>query len=237
MKTLVIGGLHGNEPLGTELVERLRSRPIGNVDAVIGNELAYRADSRFVKQDLNRSFPGDKESEDYEDRRSAELLEMCAGYDVVLDFHNTYCPDNDCAFVGEPAGAELFRLAGWLALNRVIVADYDCINKFAPNCLSVEISMDSPANSAEIWYRKIQQLAGLEAIGYDGNIELYRFAYRITREDKGRLGLPGRDLKAFQAISEELAAQMGVESPAYPIFIGDGFTPYNYGGLLNRIDV
>jgi len=33
-----------------------------------------------------------------------------------------------------------------------------------------------------------------------------------------------------------LAEKMGVKTPAYPIFINDKFTPYNYGGLLNKIE-
>jgi hypothetical protein len=56
-------------------------------------------------------------------------------------------------------------------------------------------------------------------------------------EDKRRLQLDKQELKAFQELSKELADAMGVASPAYPIFIGYGFTPYNYGGLLNKINV
>jgi hypothetical protein len=57
----------------------------------------------------------------------------------------------------------------------------------------------------------------------------------MSIEDKKQLGLDKQNLRAFQPISESLSSSMGVNAPAYPIFIGDSFTPYNYGGLLNEI--
>ncbi len=233
MKILVIGGMHGNETLGLQVAELLQKNPVKNIDAILANEQAIEANSRFVGQDLNRSFPGDTKSKEYEPRRAAQILALTKKYDVVLDFHNTYCPGNDCGFVGETAGKKLYDVSWLLGLDKIIVADYDCINKVANNCLSVEISMDSPLNKPEIWYERIKQLSILEEFSTKSKIERYRFVYRMTLEDRDRLGLNKQDLKAFQPIDSKLAKAMGVDAPAYPIFIGDGFTPYNFGGILN----
>lgn len=235
MKVLVIGGMHGNETLGLEVVKLFQSKPILDVDTLLANEQAIKANSRFVVQDLNRSFPGDIESEEYEPRRAAEILEKAKSYDVVLDFHNTYCPENDCGFVGETANVDLTDVAWVLGLDKVIVADYDCINKAATNCLSVEVSLDSPLNDAKLWYERITLLSRLEKFTTKPSIQKYRFVYRITTQDKERLELDKQNLKAFQPLDSSLADDMGISSPAYPIFIGDGFTPYNYGGLLNDL--
>ena len=207
MKILVIGGMHGNEMLGIDLVKSLQENPLENIDSVLANEEAIKINKRFVEQDLNRSFPGVKSSGIYEQQRPIELLKMCKEYDIALDFHNTFCPDNDCTFVGEGANEELLGASRLLGLPRVIVADYDCINKYALNCVSIEIS-----------------------------VEKFRFVYRMTLEDKTRLNLDQANLRAFQQIDQSLAEKMGVKTPAYPIFINDKFTPYNYGGLLNKID-
>ena len=67
-------------------------------------------------------------------------------------------------------------------------------------------------------------------------VEKFRFVYRMTLEDKSRLNLERENLRAFQSIDLKLAEKMGVKTPAYPIFINDKFTPYNYGGLLNKIE-
>lgn len=236
MRVLVIGGMHGNEPLGIAIVKLFKNSPVKNVDTVFANDLAIEANSRFVEQDLNRLFPGNSKSKNYEPRRAAQLLALAKKYDIVLDFHNTYCPDNDCGFVGQSASEFLYKAAVSLGLRRVIVADYDCINKYAPNCLSVEISLDSEQNKPEVWYKRITQLSQLDNLNDDrDSLEKYRFVYRMTLEDRDKFALQSKKFQAFEPISGELAAKLGVISPAYPIFIADKFTPYNYGGLLNRL--
>jgi len=236
MKILVIGGMHGNETLGIEVVNLLTKNPITNVDATIANPEAVQGSCRFTGKDLNRSFPGSSVGECYEDRRAAELLKMCKIYDVVLDFHNTYCGNNDCSFVGDEAKAMLYDVSALLGLDKVIVANYDCINKYAQNCVSIEISMDSPRNNAEIWYESIRCLSVIESVKVTSKPKKYKFVYRMTLDDKERLGLENYVLEAFKDIGSELSKKLGVSAPAYPIFIADKFTPYNYGGLLNVIE-
>ena len=235
MKLLVLGGMHGDETLGIELVKLLKLKPIRGIDATLLNMQAIEADTRFITRDLNRSFPGDKASDDYETKRAAEVLAMCDGYDAVLDFHNTGCPDNDCSFVGKNCEALLFDVASYCKVPRVIVADYDCLNKYASNCLSIEISFASPVCNAQYWYALIGRLAAEESLAPATDITKFRFAYRITQEDKMSYNLPSRGLRAFVPLDRELADTLGVVSPAYPIFIGDNLTPYNYGGIVNRI--
>lgn len=236
MKILVIGGMHGNEPLGIELVQRLRQSPINNIDTALANEPAIKAKTRFTNTDLNRSFPGQPQSSLYEQWRANQLLKLCAAYDFVLDFHNTHCPNNDCTFIGEEADSKLYDLSAWLDLPRVIVADYDCINKYAPNCLSVEISLDSKAMAVSLWQARLKKLATLTSLPKAQSLETYRFVYRMTLEDKRKLNLESQKLRAFEPISKQLATNMNVASPAYPIFVDDAYTPYNFGGLLNRIN-
>lgn len=237
MKVLVIGGMHGNETLGLKVVELFKRSPVNNVDGIFANEQAIKGNCRFVGTDLNRSFPGNAKIKEYEPKRAAQLLKLTKKYDVVLDFHNTYCPNNDCGFVGETANKQLCEVAWLLGLNKIIVANYDCINKFASNCLSVEVSLDSPLNKPELWYERIKQLSTLESFSTRPKIELYRFVYRMTLEDKEKFGLDKQKLEAFQPMDGKLAKAMGLEVPAYPIFIGDSFTPYNFGGILNKFDV
>ena len=229
MKILVIGGTHGNEPLGPSVVKLFQNKPVEGATTVLANEQAILKNKRFIKTDLNRSFPGDIET-----KRAAELKKLCRRFDVVLDFHNTYCPNNDCAFVGKSAKEIIYKTASFLKLKRIIVADYNCINKYAPNCLSVEISLTSKLNNAEIWYKKIAALSQKKELPPSEKVERYKFVYRITLEDRDRLNLKRKNLRAFKPISPSLAKALRVKNPAYPIFIGDGYTPYNYGGLLNK---
>lgn len=236
MKVLVIGGMHGNERLGLEVGKLFRENPVENVEVVVANQPAVEANCRYVGKDLNRSFPGSSKSKDFEQKRASELLAMAKEYDVVLDFHNTYCPNNDCGFVGETAQKTLYDVSWLLGLNRIIVADYECINKYAPNCLSVEVSLSSPLNVPEIWYERIKILAMLNSFEVEPRIEKFRFVYRMTLKDKNKYGLNKKRLRAFETIPKELASQLGINETAFPIFVADKFTPYNYGGLVCKLN-
>lgn len=120
-------------------------------------------------------------------------------------------------------------------LKRVIVADYDCINKYATNCISVEVSLDSPRNSVHEWIKIINELSLIQILPETNDSIKFRFAYRITLDDAAKLNLNDRGLQAFEPVDDEIAQKMGVQPPAYPIFIRDSYTPYNYGGLLNKL--
>jgi hypothetical protein len=235
MRILIIGGMHGNELLGLKIVKLLHSMPIKSVGTVLANEQAIVAKRRYMGLDLNRSFPGSSKSKNYESQRAAQLLRLARKYDVVLDFHNTYCPDNNCGFVGENASQRLYNAAWLLGIKDIIVADYDCINKYAVNCLSVEISLNGRLDRPELWYERIKMLSKLDNFSVTPSIRKYRFVYRMSLDDKDRLDLPSKNLKAFQPMDSKTANALGVKSPALPIFIGDRFTPYNYGGILNRL--
>lgn len=227
--------MHGNETLGIKIVQSLLKEPIDQVDAVIANQRALEANTRFIGQDLNRSFPGNISSEVFEERRAAELVELSQQYDLVLDFHNTWCPDNDCSFVGGNAKKELLAVSSFLGLNRVIVADYECMNKYAPNCISIEVSMQSELNDVDVWRKKVEALTKQVEFEDSPSVERFRFIYRMTLEDRDRLKLDTEKLKAFVSLDPTLADEMNVIGPAYPIFIADKFTPYNYGGILNQL--
>ncbi len=235
MKILVVGGMHGNEPLGIKLVEQIQKRPIKKVDVVMANELAIKRNCRFIKADLNRSFPGSSSSKEYEPKRAAQLLLQATNYDVVLDFHNTYCPDNNCGFIGETANKVLSDVAWLLGLDKLIVADYNCINKYANNCLSVEISLNSDINDVAIWYERLQILSLVEKFEVKSKIKKFRFVYRITLADAKKFNLAEENLIAFKPMPVRITQALGIDPPAYPIFIADKYTPYNYGGILKKL--
>jgi aspartoacylase len=99
---LVAGGTHGNEWIGAWLVERwqrapeLVKRATFEVSTMLANPAALAAGSRYVDQDLNRSFakPDASHGAPFEARRAAAILaefgpEGQTPVDVVLDLHTT----------------------------------------------------------------------------------------------------------------------------------------------------
>ncbi|MFB6292461.1 MAG: succinylglutamate desuccinylase/aspartoacylase family protein [Candidatus Nanohaloarchaea archaeon] len=87
---VIVGSVHGDEPCGKNAIERFLETGIEvekPVKFIIANEEALEEDTRFLDTDLNRSFPGDSESDSHEERLAARISEHLEG--KVLDIHST----------------------------------------------------------------------------------------------------------------------------------------------------
>eukprot|EP01034_Spumella_vulgaris_P027937 gene27937-34723_t len=103
----IVGGTHGNERVGVELVEQwtadpsLIKRPTLTGLAVLGNPAAVDANVRFLDEDLNRLFGGDSIStaDHIEGKRVKELNAQLdpkllnytepTGSDFIIDLHSS----------------------------------------------------------------------------------------------------------------------------------------------------
>ncbi len=94
MKIAVIGGTHGNEPVGIEVMKHLKqNKPKGclhDYECFLGNPRAYEEGKRFIDTDLNRTFGKNGERKGYEGDQSAALSKEIQGkFDFILDLHTT----------------------------------------------------------------------------------------------------------------------------------------------------
>lgn len=222
MRLLVIGGLHGDEPLGRSILDELDSAADPNITTLLGNPAACAAEARYVEADLNRVFPGDLLDERYEVKRAYELREWLDNdrFDLILDFHNTTTPDNDCGFVGDHGDRTVVAAAtAFLGLPRMVIANYDCINRYASNCLSVEVSLDSPSCRADLWVSRIRRLAAMEASELGSLVlpPVFQFVDRITPEQIGHVTVG--QWQAFAAIPDADVRALGLPSGSQAIFI------------------
>jgi predicted deacylase len=88
-----VGAIHGDEPCGARAIERfLDTGPSDRVQRpvklVVANERALDAGKRYVEGDLNRLFPGDPDSDVYEERLAHALWAEIEGC-TILGFHAT----------------------------------------------------------------------------------------------------------------------------------------------------
>jgi len=91
-RVAIVGGIHGDEPAGEVIVERLIEDlevDAGTVQLVVANEPALEAGERYTETDLNRTFPGDADSDDYESALAARLVPVLDGADAVLAIHTS----------------------------------------------------------------------------------------------------------------------------------------------------
>lgn len=231
MKILVLGGMHGNETLGINLVRSLQKSPIEGVDCLIANSRAVKKGVRFTETDLNRSF-GNQPDTSYEIERAKELFEITKEYDIVLDFHNTQTPNNNCAFVGVDANKLLYETASTLGYKRVIQATYDCINKYCLNVISMEISVGDAWDDITLWRRKVIELRDSTSKNQQ-KVVVYRYLRRVIWDETQRLS-GWADWKPFVEIPDADRAVLDVDANTVPIFIGSRFTEY-YATLLVKM--
>lgn len=87
-KILFIIATHGDEKIGLEVIERLKVKKLNRFfDCLIANPRALRKNARFIEVDLNRSYPGAKNSKLYEKKRAYENLQKAKKYQYVIDIH------------------------------------------------------------------------------------------------------------------------------------------------------
>ncbi len=97
----IIGGIHGNERTGVEVIRRLslshlrKTFPALNCHLFMGNPRAIVANQRYIDRDLNRCFLSKdlKASQpiEYEVRRAQQLAQQikAAKIDLIVDLHTT----------------------------------------------------------------------------------------------------------------------------------------------------
>jgi uncharacterized protein len=91
--SLVIGGIHGDEPAGMEAARQLATKQPARGKMIVipvANRLAAESNVRTPRfmQDLNRSFPGKRKGTDTE-RLAASIMDVIARYRpaVAVDLH------------------------------------------------------------------------------------------------------------------------------------------------------
>lgn len=97
-KIVIMGGVHGNEPVGVdaiiEIQKDLTGLKRGEVTFILGNPQAYLQDIRFISSNLNRCFIANFPN-DYEGYRAKEITKFLKQYkpEYLLDLHSVSIGD------------------------------------------------------------------------------------------------------------------------------------------------
>lgn len=123
----VMGGLHGNETVGIDVVEQLLKMvrekiKCGTVNIVIGNPAAAEAGKRFIDKDANRLW-GTKLLNIPEQKRVEDVKPFVAGSDLMLDLHSTIKPVDEPFLVVPSFGHELVDTIPTLGIRKIITGE------------------------------------------------------------------------------------------------------------------
>lgn len=78
---------HGDEVFGQKVFEYYQNK-LDRIRIIMANEEAYDQEKRFIEDDLNRSFPGDRVGS-HEQRLAAQIMPYIKDVRYVLDIHTT----------------------------------------------------------------------------------------------------------------------------------------------------
>ncbi|KKS33982.1 MAG: hypothetical protein UU95_C0019G0016 [Parcubacteria group bacterium GW2011_GWC2_42_12] len=99
-KILIITQTHGNEIIGTEIMNKIR--PNKRFRWIIVNKEASTKNKRFIKFDMNRIAPGNEGSKNYEQKRVAEIVSLAKKYKYTIDIHGTSASSGIFTIVTNP---------------------------------------------------------------------------------------------------------------------------------------
>ncbi len=120
-KILIIAATHGNEPLGVEVIEKLKGRKLEKYfDYLIANPRALATRQEFIDANLNRVYPGRKNSRLYEERLARNNLRLAKKYRYIIDIHEASQGKDDFIIVPRENISPKFPLQ-FIDLPRVLL--------------------------------------------------------------------------------------------------------------------
>jgi succinylglutamate desuccinylase len=153
-KILFIYRTHGNESVGERALKKFEhgENPVSSkikYDTVVGNPAARKKNVRFTDCDLNRSAPGSKNSDLYEERRAWEILKIAGDYDSIIDLHGTAAHSGIFTIVTNPTRRNL-EFARTLPVPKIVIWKSSTPSKTGPLTRFVDCGVEiecGPQNS------------------------------------------------------------------------------------------
>ena len=165
-RVAIVGGIHGDEPAGVRIVERLaeqlspRDHPDeggeaeGLVRLILANEPAIEAGTRYTDADLNRAFPGDPDSDEYERALAPRLAAELEGFDAVLALHTSHSAPPPFAIFSDLT-ASVRRTVTGLPVDHVVDASglrSTTLDSTIPHTVSIEVGRQGSEEAVEFGY-------------------------------------------------------------------------------------
>lgn len=235
----IVACIHGDEIAGKKVIDTLkRDRSIReNVGFFVAHPEALKRRKRFIKQDLNRSFPGNS-SGCIEERIAHNLKKQLSNFDIVIDLHTTSSNIDKLAIVTS-LSTKMKRLLKLTPISKVALAYKKVFGgKEMIRYCRAGISLEYGPNKSGRNYRKILNDVRimLKNIGLIKGVrkdfrrkEIYAISgiYRINKSSQ-----PINSLKDFNLIKKgQVIARDKSGVPVlsdrdfYPLFVGKGRYP------------
>ncbi|MBY6293828.1 succinylglutamate desuccinylase [Nanohaloarchaea archaeon H01] len=160
----VVTCIHGEESCGWEAVQKFKEsghelkKPL---KVILANEKAFEFGERYVDVDMNRVFPGDPDSEKYEERMAYKLERGLEGL-KVLDIHSTVSREAPFGIIVGDSGEEI-DLAKSAGIQQLVDMSY--VGGMSPEICSVTVELSrTSGNPAEDAYDLLVNFLAAEGL-------------------------------------------------------------------------
>jgi len=238
VKAAIVGGIHGDEPAGVSAVDRVVSDPpdlSGSVKCIVANERAINRGTRYIEQDLNRVFPGKKDSNVHEVALAYEIVAATEGL-PTLSLHSTQSTSEPFA-IANGKNSEALATACDLPVNHVVDDQrYPGTFTVEANVIDVECGFQKSEEAKENAYEL--SLAFLRVLGLlDGNVkstdpDVYRMNGKIDKDDEKHYTLLVDNFKSVEKGEPIARATDGTEVIAPYSFIPVLMSAAGYEGMF-----
>lgn len=120
-KILIIAATHGNEKIGVQIIKKLQIKGLDKYfDYLIANPKALQEKKEFIDANLNRVYPGKKNSRFYEERIAYKNIRIAKRYRYIIDIHEASRGKDDFIIVPREKVSRLFPVE-FIDLKRIIL--------------------------------------------------------------------------------------------------------------------
>jgi predicted deacylase len=136
----VVTCIHGEESCGWEAVQKFKESGYDlkePLKVILANEKAFESGERYVDVDMNRVFPGDPDSEKYEERMAYKLERELEGL-KVLDIHSTVSREAPFGIIVGENGEDI-DLAKSAGIRQLVDMSY--VGGMSPEICSVSVEL------------------------------------------------------------------------------------------------
>lgn len=226
---LLIGGTHGDERTGINLVNYFQKNSQKYINPLLANKLAVKKNIRFIETDLNRSVSKSLPIS-HEEKLAKGLTNQIKKAKLAIEFHNTTAHDNTCAIVTTEPSKLHIALAAHFGLKRILImpAQGTLSGLNSKKFFSLEISnSDKAFTNINLLKNK---LLSLNSINYEKTASLKIYKYigaTVTKKTLKRLKISLAEIKNFQAFDKKITSSLHLPTKEKycPIFFGEK----NYG--------
>jgi hypothetical protein len=143
---LVLGGEHGEELPGIELVRSLQSDRIDGIFAKYANWPAVEAGVRYIDENQAQVHPGHPNAISNERYQANQNIQSCFSFDLVVNVHSYEGAGDAYAFVGERMSLDVFKAVALMGIRRIVVnraSTHQLLCCYMPNCFGIELPKGS----------------------------------------------------------------------------------------------